>query len=181
MIIKRPLGFPFLLLVAAVMVLGYQASGLSGQGNRAMEPQLAEKELRRRIDTIIRRTVKQGEGRTREGVLYRRPVPPSSADIKEIQGYGERALPVLEEYVWGESTPEASVAIRFIGEAGGNTRVEVLGRVVEKHPSAQMRILALRWLGQSPRKLSLPIIKKAAETDPDASVRKLAKEILALD
>ncbi|MBI3664156.1 MAG: HEAT repeat domain-containing protein [Acidobacteria bacterium] len=162
------------LVAHPLLALGWPAKQSSGAEH-------TRNDMRKRIDTLIRQTVKEGNFRTADGVAFNMEVPPSMAVIKEIQSYGEKALPILEEYVWGKGNREAVVALRLIGQVGGANLVKTLGPVVERHPSPQLRIRALRWLSRGPKKEILPIIRKAADSDPDESVRRVAKEILALD
>jgi len=48
--------------------------------------------IRERIATIIRETLKQGEGTTVEGYRFFTWVPPSNEDVEEIKSYGDKAV-----------------------------------------------------------------------------------------
>src|SRR5262249_16042012 len=144
-----------LLILGLVCVARGQATPLS----RAI-PQASEIEIRERISTIIRETIRQGEG-TVAGVKFWTRVPPSSERVDEIKAYEDKRIPVLEEYMWAESGPEADLALRFLGLLGGSRIVEPLKRVAEKSSSAGRRQLALMWLTQAPWDLASPIIRNA--------------------
>src|SRR5262245_45544502 len=59
-------------------------------------PEASTGEIRERISTIIRETIKRGEF-TVDGVKIWTRVPPSDDNVEEIKAYGDKAVPVLEE------------------------------------------------------------------------------------
>jgi len=134
---------------------------------------------REKVVSLIRQTAERGVFKTEDGLVVRREIPPTPIQIQEMRRLGNVAFQILEEYAWGKQSLESRIAIRFIGELGGKKGAEILGRIVEGHPSSNMRFLALRWLSGELGKLTLASIQKAARADRDESVRNLAKEILA--
>jgi len=134
--------------------------------------------IRERISTIIRETIKQGEFTTVEGYRIWTRVPSSREDVEEIKAYGDKAVPILEEYLWSDVGPEGDLALRFLGLLGGSRIVEPLKRVAEQSTSASRRQSALTWLTQVPWELAFPIIRNAAETDRDPKVRESARDLL---
>jgi hypothetical protein len=134
--------------------------------------------IRERISAIIRETVKQGEGTTVDGVKFTTRVPPSDENVEEIKRFGDKAVPVLDEYFWSKDGFEGVLALRFLGLLGGGRIVEPLKRVVEKSDSPTLRELALLWLTQAPWDLAAPVIRNVAETDPDAKLRGVARDLL---
>lgn len=181
MIGRKAPSFSAAVFISALALIAPSLLPFGRAAQRSSRAEHTADDMRKRIDTLIRQTVKEGSFSSVDGVAFYREVPPSLAVTKEIQGYGEKSLPILEEYVWGKGHREAVVAVRLIGQVGGAHLVKILGPVVERHPSPPIRVLALRWLAQAPQKERLPIIRKAADSDPDVSVRKVAREILALD
>jgi hypothetical protein len=134
--------------------------------------------IRERISAIIRETIKQGEGTTVDGVKFTTRVPPSTENVEEIQRFGDKAVPVLEEHFWSKGGFEGVLALKFLGRLRGSRIVEPLKRVVEKSDSPALRELALYSLTQAPWDLAAPVIRNVAETDPDAQVRGVARDLL---
>jgi hypothetical protein len=66
--------------------------------------------IRERIATIIRETLKRGEGTTVEGYSVFTWVPPSNKDVEEIKAYGDKAVPILEEYSFSDVGREGYLA-----------------------------------------------------------------------
>jgi hypothetical protein len=127
---------------------------------------------------VIQETIKQGEGYTAEGIKFWTRVPPSTKDIEEIKAYGDRAVPILEEYLYSDVGPEGSLALEILGRLGGSRIVEPLKRVAQQSTSAPRRQAALTWLTQAPWELAFPIIHNASETDRDPQVREVARDLL---
>jgi hypothetical protein len=170
-----------LMLGLALWLGGFgEASGQTNNTTFSQTPPLAsgEEAMRERISTIIRETIKQGEGYTVEGYKRWTSVPPSSKDVEEIKAYGDRAVSILEEYLFSDVGREGDVALRLLGLLGGSRIVEPLKRVAEQSTSVSRRELALMWLTQAPWELALPIIRNAAETDRDPTVREAARDLL---
>jgi hypothetical protein len=170
-----------LLILGLVFCLGgFQVTSAQPRTSTLSQalPQASTEEIRERISAIIRENIRQGEGATVDGIKFSTRVPPSLQNIEEIKRYGERAIPVLEEYLWAEAGREGDLALRFLSLLGGNRIVEPLRRVVEKSPSPSRREGALRGLSQAPWDLAFPIIRNAAEADPDPRVREVAREFL---
>jgi hypothetical protein len=156
---------------------------VSGQTNRTTLSQtfpLASDEgaIRERIATVIHETIKQGEGYIVDGYKFWTRVPPSTKDVEEIKSYGDKAVPILEEYLFSDVGHEGALAIELLGLSGGSRIVEPLKRVAEQSTSAARREAALRWLTQAPWELASPIILNAAETDRDPEVRGVARDLL---
>jgi hypothetical protein len=171
----------FLNLLMLGLSLGLAGLGVaSAQATAQGLTQASEKEaIRERISVIIRETLKQGEGTTANGVKFRTRVPPSTDKVEEIKSLGDKAVPVLEDYLWSGDNPEqGDLALRFLGLLGGTRIVEPLKRVIEKSDSPSRRENALRWLTQAPWDLAAPVLRAAAETDPDANVRGVARDLL---
>ena len=134
--------------------------------------------LRERIASIIHELLQEGRGTTPEGIRYRTRVPPSSAAVEEVRGYGDAAIPVLNEYLWSRDSAESELAMRFLGALGGKQIVQPLRRVIRRHPSPAVRSAALRWLTQAPWESAAPILREAADKDLDSGVRNTARELL---
>jgi hypothetical protein len=157
--------------------------GASGQTNsttlsQTLPPASDERAIRERIATIIRETLKRGEGTTVEGYRFYTWVPPSNEDVEEINSYGDKAVPILEEYLFSDVGREGNLVLRILGRIGGSRVVEPLKRVVEQSTSAWRREDALRSLTQAPWDLAFPIIRNASETDRDPNVREVARDLL---
>lgn len=124
------------------------------------------------------RNHQEGEGYTVEGYRYWTRVPLSSKDVEDIKSCGDKAVPILEEYLFSDVGPKGAFALEILGRLGGSPIVKPLKRVVEQSTSAWRRQFALSWLTQAPRELALPIIPNAPETDRDPEVRAVARDLL---
>jgi hypothetical protein len=147
--------------------------------SQTLPPVSDEAAIRERIATIIRETLKQGEGTTVEGYRFFAWVSPSTKNVEEIKSYGDKAIPILEEYLFSDVGREGDLVLRILGGMGGSLVVEPLKRVVEQSTSAWRREDALRSLTQAPWQLAFPIIRNASETDRDPEVRAEARDLLA--
>ena len=175
-----------LILVLAFCLGGVYAA--SGQTNSTTLSQTLpqgsdEGAIRERIATIIRETLKQGEGTTVEGYRFYTWIPASNEDVEEIKSYGDKAVWILEEYLFSDVGREGDLVLRILGRMGGSRILEPrilepLKRVVEQSTSPWRRQEALRALTQAPWELAFPIIRNAAETDRDPEVRAEARDLL---
>ena len=141
----------------------------------------AAEKRRARIVEIMQRTLKAGEGRiVRNGQVYNTYTRrgPSTADLEEIRGYGNEAVPILAEYLASKNAPEYELAMKFLGAIGGSSIVTPLKDVIFQDPSARKREYAIRAITQAPRDEALVVLHRAAVSDRDAQVRKVAKEML---
>jgi hypothetical protein len=134
--------------------------------------------IRERIATIIRETLKRAEGTTVEGYSVFTWMPPSNKDVEEIKAYGDKAVPILEEYTFSDVGREGYLALQLLGLLGGSRIVEPLKRVAEQSTSAANRQAALMWLTQTPWELAFPIIRNASEIDRDPKIREAARDLL---
>ena len=57
--------------------------------------------IRDRVHKIMRQTIERGETMITDGrqVVARTLIPPSNFDIDEVKGYGNKAVPILAEYL----------------------------------------------------------------------------------
>jgi hypothetical protein len=169
-----------------ILVLGFCLGGVyaaSGQTNSTTLSQTLpqgsdEGAIRERIATIIRETLKQGEGTTVEGYRFYSWIPASNEYVEEIKSYGDKAVWILEEYLFSDVGREGDFVLRILGRMGGSRILEPLKRVVEQSTSPWRRQEALRALTQAPWELAFPIIRNAAETDRDPEVRAEARDLL---
>jgi len=168
------------LLGLALCLAGFGAA--RGQTNNTTlsqtPPLVSEETIRERISTIIRETLKQGEGTTAEGYRFFTWVPPSNENVEEIKSYGDEAVPILEKYLFSDIGREGDLVLRILARIGGSRILEPLKRVVEQSTSPWRREEALRALTQAPLELAFPIVRNAAETDRDPEVRAEAQNLL---
>jgi hypothetical protein len=137
--------------------------------------------IRERIRTIMRQTIESGETVNMfhgQQVIARTFVPPSNLAVEEVKGYGEKAVPILSEYLRQPRGFEKYHAMRLLGAIGGKSVVEPLGQVALHDASSGYREYALACLTQAPWNLAAPILRKAETSDPDLRVRQRAKELL---
>jgi hypothetical protein len=137
--------------------------------------------IRERIQAIMRQTIETGEtvnmshGRQ---VIAKTFVAPSNLAVEEVKGYGEKAVPILSEYLRRPRGFEKYHAMRLLGAIGGKSVVEPLGQVALHDVSSEYREYALAFLMQAPWNLAAPILRKAETSDPNLRVRQRAKELL---
>jgi hypothetical protein len=166
-----------LILVVALFLGGvYAASGQTT--STTLSKGFDEGAIRERIATIIRETLKRGEGTTVEGYRFYTAIPASNEDVEEIKSYGDKAVWILEEYLFSDVGREGDLVLRILGRMGGSRILEPLKRVVEQSTSPWRRQEALRALTQAPWKLASPIMRNAAETDRNPGVRAEARDLL---
>jgi hypothetical protein len=147
-----------------------------GQEARAMQSP-SQTMVRSRISALMRHIIKEAESVTPDGLRIRTVARPTVEDIKEVEGYGDDAVPILSGYLTSQDGLEKDLAIRFLGILGGARIVGPLGAVVRTDASPGAREMALRWLAEAPWDMALPIIQDAARNDPDSMVRQAAQEL----
>jgi hypothetical protein len=136
--------------------------------------------IRERVQKIMRETIENGEtvimldGRQ---VITRSFIPPSKPAVDEVKDYGDKAVPILAEYLQ-TSGFEKYHAMRLLGAIGGESVVAPLRQVALHDSSAGYREYALAFLTLAPWELAAPILQKAASRDADLRVRQRAKELL---
>ena len=137
--------------------------------------------IRERVQRIMRETIEEGEtvimldGRQ---VIARTFIPPSNQAIDEVKAYGDKAVPILAEYLRQTSGFEKYHAMRLLGAIGGKSVVAPLREVALHDPSVGYRKYALAFLTQAPWELAAQILQEAASRDADIRVRQTAKELL---
>jgi HEAT repeat protein len=136
--------------------------------------------VRKRIAALMGHILKKGEGVLSDGsrVWTASMAHPSNEDVKEIKNYGDRAVPILSEYLTWEDGHRKNLAMRFLGILGGSRIVAPLERVILNDPSPGVRETALRYLTSAPWESASPILQQAAQDDPDPAVRQTARELL---
>ncbi len=167
------------LLVLAILIWVLPVRVGSGQTAKPNTPLVAD--MRERVATIIRDTLKRGEGEiTNDGVKLKTwtNMPPTEEAIEEIRSFGDDVVQILSEYLTSEDGREKQLAIRFLGLVGGSRIVEPLRMVIKNDKQPGMRAMALTWLAEAPWELASPIIREAAESDGDPGVRKVANDLL---
>ena len=138
----------------------------------------SESQVRKRISSIIRHTIQKASFVTPDGLRVQTVARATNEEIKEIQGYGDAAVPILSEFLSSKDDREKDLAIRLLGILGGGRVVEPLARVVRTDTSPAAREMAIRWLAQAPWDLASPVIFEAARNDAYAAVRQTAQEVL---
>lgn len=165
-------------LIGQLFLLCFVASQVVAQTNETDNGRTAL--IRERIHQIMRQTIKRGETMTSDGrqVFARTFIPPSNDDIDEVKGYGEKAVPILAEYLREPTGFEKYHALRVLGAIGGEGVVGPLRQVALHDSSPGYREYALASLTQTPWELAAPILREAASHDADLRVRQTAKELL---
>lgn len=140
---------------------------------------LTEEAVREKILEIFRKTREAGQYEV-DGVKAWTRFPPSNESVEEILALGDRAIPVLTEFLRAEQV-DRHLTLRFLGLLGGERVVPALRLAARENSWPTIRMLALEWLVSISRELALPILKESAEKDPDPEVRKKAEELLGLN
>jgi hypothetical protein len=165
-------------ILVVVFCLGGVYATSAQTDSTTLSQDFDEGAIRERIATIIRETLKQGEGTTFEGYRFYTWIPASNEAVEEIKSYGEKAIWILEEYLFSDVGREGNLVLRILGRMGGSGIVEPLKRVVEQSMSPWPRQEAVRALTQAPWELASPIVRNAAETDRNPEVRAEARDLL---
>src|SRR5262249_21662357 len=103
---KETGGFPGLALLFCLVVIGH-CLGQSKEADTA--------EVRERVDTLIRETMRRSEFTTAGNVKVMTRIPPSYEAVEEIKRYGDRAILPLQEHLSSENAFEYELAMRFMG------------------------------------------------------------------
>jgi hypothetical protein len=138
----RHLASIFVLLCAAIFCTG---QSVNGSETRKDGTALAHTTIvKRRIQSIMQATLKEGEFTTPEGIKASTRVPPSTERIEEVRQLGDGAIPVLASYVNSKSPREQELAMRFLaGTQVWNNAVRLSG---ELKVTAAAPALA-KWIG----------------------------------
>lgn len=145
-----------------------------------LQPQgeVEKKRIKQRISTIFRETLQSGEITTASGQKVIMRVPPSAEYLREVKSYGDAAVPPLVEHLKSEDAREYELAMRFLGELGGERIIPPLRDIILYDPVERKREYAVRWITQAPWDKAAPILRFASKNDPDERVRQLAEEML---
>jgi hypothetical protein len=143
------------------------------------EARLQEQNDRAAVVAAIQNTLSQGTGTTASGVKFSTYIPPSQESVATLRSLGDRAIPILAEYLVSKDDRESRVAMRLLASLGGARVVPPLAEVARTYPAPRRRILALKWLSSVPSELTLSVFRDSAEHDPDPNVGREAKELLA--
>jgi len=174
------------MLLALVLICSLTlCCSLTRSGSQVVAAQQSESEARTQqqsdravVVSAIQDALQQGSGTTTDGVKFSTYLPPSEESIVAVQRLGDRAIPILAEFLWSKDDRECWVVIRLLGSLGGARIVPPLEEVARKYPAPRRRILAIRRQSSAPWEIASPIIRESAEHDPDSGVRKTAKDIL---
>lgn len=179
--LKLPARLASLLCAFALCAEGHSVPGIrqpSHQEQSATSTVLTQEDVRKKVATAVHGTLQQGSGATADGIKYSTYLPPSAESLAVIQRLGDKAVPVLAEFLWSEDGRESWAAMRFLGALGGARIVKPLSDVARRHPESGRRMLALRWLATAPWDLAFPVLQEAADRDPDPALRKVAKDLI---
>jgi hypothetical protein len=141
-------------------------------------PRYDQQDIRAQVTDAIRESLQEGSGVTADGLRYSTYLPPSTQSLAAVQRLGDKAIPILSEFLWSKDDRESWTAMRFLGSLGGARIVKPFGAIARRHPSAGRRKLALTWLATGPWELASPILQAAATEDLDPAVRKTANDLL---
>jgi HEAT repeat protein len=119
-------------------------------------------------------TLKEREKNTPDGMKLWAPVPPPHEALQEVKGYGDKAVPILAEYLKSGPYPERELAMQFLSHISGSRIVEPLLLVIRYDPEPTLREDALAYLANASWKEAAPILKEASKVDPDPRVREKA-------
>jgi hypothetical protein len=158
----------------ALLFLAFSLGGISS-GRRAF-PQTPENErVKNRIAVIMNQTV--GHEVETKGVKVWTKQPPSKDAVTEIKSFGDKAVPVLTEYLTDKDPRMRAQAIDFLGLLKSPKAIAPLQQVALKNPSVTSRVIALRWLSELPWD-SVSHVFQQATKDPDVRVREEARSFI---
>lgn len=134
--------------------------------------------VRQRIVALMSTAMKERERITPEGRTLWVPVPLSQEISKEVQGYGNKAVPILAEYLKSGTSRERLLAVQFLGALGGNRVTEPLLTVIRSDPEPSLREEALTYIAQLPWEVASPILKQTSTRNSDSRVREKARYLM---
>lgn len=149
--------------------------GAQTQGQRAT---LDREQIRRAVDAVFERNIAQGTRTLGPGVYSYTRVPLSDADIGEIAVFGNRAIPVLSEYLSDPRPRFEELAVRCVGYIGGPDAVNSLRTAAISSKFHGARLQAVLWLGSLPDKEADLALKEIADTSDDNAIRANARKLL---
>ena len=167
-------------VVISLCCLGILCAGQNTSGPEATvdETELANATIvKKKIQSIVQATLKEGEFTTADGIKATTRVPPSAERIEEVKQLGKSAIPVLAAYANSESPRAQELAMRFLAGIGGDRIVEPLRGFAKHSAFPSNRAEAVMFLVETPLSRALPIIEDVSKTDPDPYVRKTASEL----
>ena len=172
---KRCRSAPLLRMIASCVVC------ICSSTPRALadDSQYSAEVIRQRISAIIDTAVKRAHITTPDGIqVTMRPLM-RDEDYEEVKRFGDRAVPVLSEYLTSEDILEQEDAVRLLAHLKGDSALDALEKFAESAGSPFIRATALRNLApQLPLDKIEPMLIKISKSDPDPRVRKLALDLL---
>jgi hypothetical protein len=165
-------------LVLAFVIPGASFAWIRVIGSQTTQP--SENQIRQRISLLIQRTIQQATIRLKDGTYATTmPVVPSSSDIQEVKGYGDRAVGVLANYVNSKSAMEQHVAFRFLVAFQGDPAFTAIKDYAERSAFGGVRQEATIDLGSFPDGKVRSILERISTIDPSPDVRASAGRTLA--
>ena len=160
-------------LLVALLFLAFSLGAISA--GRAFSQTPEQERVRNRIAAIMTQTV--GREVEAKGVKVWTKHPPSKDAVAEMKSFGDKAVPVLTEYLTDKDPRMRAQAIDFLGLLKSPKAIGPLQHVALKDPSPSSRVIALRWLGELPWD-SVSHVFQQASKDPDANVREQALSLI---
>lgn len=163
-----------------VMFVGLlSTTGLShGQDASLAEKIQRQAEIRGQVKAVFDENRKISEFRTPQGVSGYTFMPPSQEGLSQIRVLGKDAVEALIPYLKSPSRREEVLALRLLGEIGGQDIIAPLADYLRNSTSPISRQMALRWLSAvCPPDSTSSIFEEYAANDPDADVRAVAQKM----
>ena len=152
---------------------------LARRQNGLQPGQPSETLIQQRISLLIHQTIQQSRINLKNGVYATvMPVKPSSADLREVKGYGDSAVKVLAGYVNSTSAMEQHVAFRFLADFPGDTAFEAINSFAERSAFGDVRQEATVDLAGFPEDKVKSILERISSSDSDPGVRAAAGRAL---
>src|SRR5690606_33992171 len=129
--------------------------------------------LKKRIADIVRVSKERGKGNV-NGISVYTKMPTDSKLVEEVRSYGEKAVPILADYLESKNQQERLIAVNFLGNIGGAGVVSALAKVINGDSPSTTRIVALRWLGSIDDPKARAIVFEVAETETTDALREEA-------
>ncbi len=142
--------------------------------------QFSEDLVKQRVSTLIHRIAENSQIRLKDG-SYATPMPllPSNDELREVKGYGDRAVTVLATYSDSSQGLEQHLAVRFLLEFHNDSALAALRAFAEKSKIGGIREEAVAALTGFPPEKVKRIVEHISTSDPDPEVRAYARRVFA--
>lgn len=135
-------------------------------------------QIRKTIDEAFARNVREGTTRVAPGIYAYTRLPLYMTDVAKITAFGDKAIPILSEYLNNPTIRFQELAVRCLGYIGPPDAIPPLESAAISAKNSVARFHAVLWLGSFPGSEADAALKRIADSSSDEVVRGKAAELL---